>query len=201
MARSNLDGDGDGDTPYRPGGQRPLILLDVDYVVNRCPSLVALPRLDDEFDDLRETTAAGVPIAYSPEMGRRLAALDGDIHWLTTWEAGGLANAEIAPIFGWDPLPTIARADHDERAGWDGWWKSSAAQEIVASHRRPFVWLDDELDAAATHSQIAWLRRCGVPHLLISPEHGLLPRHLDEIETWIGALDVERPASAPRRSR
>ncbi|MHB1599687.1 MAG: HAD domain-containing protein [Acidimicrobiales bacterium] len=191
-------------TPSCPGGQqsqRPLILLDVDYVVNRFPPLETLPRRDDEFEDLRETRASGFPITYSPEMGRRLAALEGDIYWLTTWEAGGLANAEIAPIFGWDPLPTIARADHDEKAGWDGWWKSSAAQEIVTQHRRPFVWLDDELQAARKHGQIAWLRRCDVPHLLISPELGLLPRHLDEIETWIRSLGVDNLTSTPRRTR
>lgn len=177
-----------------------MILLDVDGVVNRFPALARLPRHRDEFADLCETKVAGFPIIYSPEMGRRLAALEADIHWLSTWEGGDMANRYIAPLFGWEPLPTIARADHDKRAGAFGWWKSSAAKEVVARHPRPFVWLDDELDAAMEHNQIAWLRRCELPHLLISPELGLLPRHLDEIEAWIASIAVEDLAAPSEES-
>ena len=68
--------------PLRVGGQqaqRPMIFLDVDHVVNRFPSLGKLPRRDEEFDDLRETRAAGFPITYSIAMGRRLAALEGAV--------------------------------------------------------------------------------------------------------------------------
>ena len=180
--------------------KRPMILLDVDGVVNRFPQLERIPRRHEEFDDLCETRAAGFPILYSPEMGRRLAALEADICWLTTWEAGDLANRRIAPLFGWEPLPTIARGDHDRRAGWNGWWKSSAAKEHMTRHQRPFVWLDDELAAARKHGQLAWLRRCELPHLLISPELGLLPRHLDRIKAWITSLGGEHPA-APAEER
>lgn len=182
----------------RAGGQqarRPMILLDVDGVVNRLPTLERIPRHKHEFADLSEAKVAGFPIVYSPEMARRLAGLEGNIYWLTTWEAGDLANRKIAPLLGWEPLPTIARADHDKRAGAFGWWKSSAAKALVAQHQRPFVWLDDELDAARKHGQIAWLRRCGLPHLLVSPELGLLPRHLDRIEAWIASLGTEHPAA------
>lgn len=182
----------------RAGGQqarRPMVFLDVDGVVNRFPTLERIPRRKHEFDDLREAKVAGFPITFSPEMGRRLAALEADIHWLTTWEGGNMANRHIAPLFGWEPLPTIARADHDKRAGAFGWWKSSAVKVLVAQHRRPFVWLDDELAAARKHGQIAWLRRCGLPHLLVSPELGLLPRHLDRIEAWIASLGDEHSAA------
>ena len=161
------------------------VLLDVGGVLNRIPPIDRTPVEANEFQDFRLTARQGFPISYSPEMGRRLAGLDADIIWLTTWEAGDLVNKEIAPLFGWGPLPVIPRADHDNRGSW--WWKSSAAEEFLLADPRPYVWLDDDLFDAERMGAIKWVESFNQPRLLISPKMGLTPSHLDQIEKWVAA--------------
>jgi hypothetical protein len=159
-------------------GPRPVVLLGVDGVLNVVGAAVPGP---DTFTDFRRTRCMGFRIMYSPEMGRRLGALDADIMWLTTWRED--ANVWIAPLFGWPEHEVLDGEDGDGA----GWWKSDAAHGYVEEHQRPFVGLDDDLGAAKRLGEVEWLAGCAVPHLCISPstEVGLRPSHLDLIERFV----------------
>ena len=159
-------------------GRRPVVFLDVDGVLNVVGAALPGP---DTFTDFRKTRCMGFRIVFSPEMGRRLAALDADIVWLTTWREH--ANKWIAPLFGW-PKRELLDGDED---GAVGWWKSGAVYGYVTEHQRPFVWLDDDLRFAERLGEVEWLAGCAVPHLSISPSTsvGLRPSHLDQIEQFV----------------
>lgn len=174
--------------------ERAVIFLDVDGVLNRFPGLGSVPRRADEFDDFRTARCNGFPITFSAKMGQRLERLDAQIVWATTWEHDDLANKEIAPLFGWPRLPVLHRGDHDERAGRFGWWKASAVQAYLEEHPRPFVWIDDDLAASVAGGDVAWLATCEQPRLLVSPELGLLPSQLDEIERFLDELGCAPPS-------
>ena len=145
--------------------KKPLVLLDVDGVIN------ALCSEDDtppDFDDWDYVECGFSPIRYSKKLLKQLIGLDLDIHWLTTW--GNAANEHLAPLFGWDPLPVIERAGHDRLAGPNGWWKSSAAHQFVNAQNRPFIWIDDDLDYSINEGDVPWLEDCTIPHLIVSPD-------------------------------
>lgn len=171
---------------------RPVLFLDVDGVLNavmdstrrRSPTAAGDERLDPSFRDWRRDRRRNFRITYSIEMGRRIGALGVDIFWLTTWLDH--ANSEIAPLFGWDPLPVLGFPEYLADTG-PGWWKSAAAAAFVAEHQRPFIWIDDDLAWSLDRGDVEWLRTCEVPNLCISPHpgRGILPRHLDQIEAWI----------------
>lgn len=158
-------------------GARPVLLLDVDGVLNRLKDLA-----DKEgFDDFDTAICNGrFTIRYSRRMGERLAALEADIVWLTTWEND--ANEWIGPLFGWPELPFIERGGHDAR---NRWWKSSAAELYLAEHPRSLIWIDDDL--AEGMGFAPWLSTYEPGRLLIAPypTRGLLPRHLEQVEAWI----------------
>jgi hypothetical protein len=162
--------------------KRPVVLLDVDGVVNAVPW--GDKKVHDGFNDFCQTICAGFRITYSPKMGERLAALDADIVWLTTWEQDDMANAWIAPLFGWDPLPILHASDEWYRPGW---WKSSILEKFIRNDPRPFVWLDDDLSSEERRGGIDWVKDVNVPYLLISPQtaNGLQPEHLDRVEEFI----------------
>jgi hypothetical protein len=106
----------------------PLLFLDVDGVV--------LP-LGADLDDLKD------------DLGRQLAALQGELVWATAWEHG--ANDMIAPRLGlprlpvveWQ-LPTVADGILDEYFNLH--WKTRQVVEWAAG--RDFAWADDEVTAA-----------------------------------------------------
>ena len=113
-----------------PGGDRPLLLLDVDGVL-----LVVRSAWDDEDQDYEPT--------LHPDAGAWLADLGRvfELCWATSWEHG--ANRDIGPSLGLPPLPVIEfDFDYGARtpklrsvAGWVG--------------DRPCAWIDDDLDRDA----------------------------------------------------
>ena len=166
---------------------KPVVFLDVDGVLNAVP----YSRLPKGFDDFERTELQHFLITYSKRMGERFAALDANLMWLSTW--GSYANDYIGPLFGWHPLGVVDQSNCDPRYSW---WKSFAARRFLASHPRPFIWLDDDLTLAQRSGEIGWVDKYELPKLLITPvtRHGLLPEHLEHIEVWIGDLKsgVER---------
>lgn len=160
----------------------PVIFLDVDGVVNACPWDRAHPK---SFDDWRSVRTGNFPILHSLQMGARLAALDAEIHWLTTWEHD--ANKYIAPLFGWEPHPVIEWVAYDKAKTWG---KSVAAEKFVAEHQRPFIWIDDDLKDALASGEVEWVKDCTVSHLLISPNPGMgiTPKQLDAMERFLAEL-------------
>ena len=106
----------------------PLLFLDVDGVV--------LP-FGAEPDDI------------GADLGRRLAALPGELVWATAWEHG--ANDEIAPRLGLPRLPvvewrepTAAQDALDEYFNLH--WKTRQVVEWAGG--RDFAWADDEVTAS-----------------------------------------------------
>jgi hypothetical protein len=160
---------------------RPVVFLDVDGVLNAVP----YDRDPEGFDDFERAQCLHFWITYSKKMGERLAALDADLMWLSTW--GSDANNYIGPLFGWYPLGVVGRSVYDRQSSW---WKSFAARRFLADYPRPFIWLDDDLTLAQQSGAIDWVDNYKLPKLLIAPvtHRGLLPEHLERIETWIADL-------------
>lgn len=163
---------------------KPLILLDVDGVLN---AVCSGKTPDNEFGDFQEARVGlfgGLIITYSPEMGRRLAALDADIHWLTTWKTW--ANEHIAPLFAWAPFPVVPDIDPMEKRGW---WKASGARAVLEADPRPFVWIDDDLYYSVQDdpSIMDWIDALKVPRLLLTPstERGILPAQMEMVEEFV----------------
>jgi hypothetical protein len=106
----------------------PLLFLDVDGVV--------LP-FGAELEEI------------NPDLGRRLAALPGELVWATAWEHG--ANELLGPHLGLPPLPvvewrvpTVAEDALDVYFGLH--WKTQQIVEWAGG--RDFAWADDEATAA-----------------------------------------------------
>ena len=118
----------------------------------------------DAFDDLTLTKCIGFKIRYSPKMGARLAALDADIVWLTTWR--GFANAKIAPLFRWQPMPVLDSKD-DDGVQLQGWWKSEAADAYLMANPRPFVWIDDDLQWSIGNGDVEWHDGTGADSFMV----------------------------------
>lgn len=122
--------------------ERPLVLLDVDGVLNPARRTTLRHRRHDIVLDGRTFR-----VLLSARQGRGLLALaeatGAELVWATTWEDH--ANTEIGPRLGLPPLPVIAvNGDPGSRAGEH--FKTRHVAEYVAG--RPFVWFDDSLGIA-----------------------------------------------------
>ncbi len=188
---------------------RPLVLLDVDGVLN------ALGPADASWPDWQRGTArAGGrawPVRWSPSVVR--AVLDwrdvADVQWLTTW--GHDANAGLHTLLGLPELPVAGTHDEpgrdpqaqgspdtdepalaavtpaapDELTG--RWWKFDVVRRVVAAApERRVVWLDDDLSAVAEVR--AWTR-AHVDCLLVAPDPrtGLVEPQLRSVERFLRA--------------
>ncbi len=130
----------------------------------------------------------------SPEHGRRLAALPGDLVWATTWMAD--ANECIAPRIGLPQLPVVVWPepsdidDQDERNGLH--WKTRALVGWAAG--RSFAWIDDEITQADRvwvsihHQGRALLHR-------VDPRQGLTDADYGTLSEWLLRIH-ETPSGA-----
>lgn len=163
---------------------RPLIMLDVDGVLNRVTSAAERRRLSyHEGWRAHRTDVGGLVFrlflnpAHGP-MLRRLAAETGaELAWGSTWEDD--ANQHVSPRLGLDELPFAPVRDFPHKA--DGivpWTKG-----------RPFVWLDDEPDATEACARVAGDQ----PHLVVPVDEreGLTERHLLIAREWLLLLGTE----------
>jgi hypothetical protein len=168
-------------------GERPILLLDVDGVLNS-------PRRD-----LPEGWARGrfngYVLSWDPTITARLRELHEtgrvEIQWLTTWTTD--ADRLLAEPMGLPRgLRTHARDDAaptgflGSLGGASGWWKLTAAQEVAAADSdRRIVWIDDDLAAQAEDTG-EWL--AANPHVLVvAPDlsTGLTHEQLDAVEAWL----------------
>jgi hypothetical protein len=145
---------------------RPLILLDVDGVLN----ILSDDDAPASWDLVRKgrATAEGssYPITWAPDVVEAIKGwLDAgaDVQWLTTW--GHDANRSLRELLGLPELPVAGTYDH-EPAGVpddDGpshaavapaapdpltgqWWKYDVVQRILREQpKRTVIWIDDEL--------------------------------------------------------
>lgn len=156
-----------------------ILFLDVDGVINPCDPWSPI-KTSGAWRDW--VTVPNAPAYVSPEMGRRLAALDAEIVWLTTWE--DRANRRIVPVLGWDECRWADRSQFEE----EPWWKLDCVLRHVNLGRGPFIWIDDQIDSYRDEWSAAFAKvEKDGPGLLISPtsEVGITISHLKLIEAFI----------------
>ena len=184
---------------------RPLVLLDVDGVLNA----VAAVR-SGAWDDWRTgvATAEGrtFPITWSPSVVRAVRSWRdvAEVQWLTTW--GHDANASLRHLLELPELPVAGTYDEPAEGAPDGagtthaavapaapdpltgrWWKFDVVRRLVrADPERRVVWIDDDL--GLQDDIRAWMRR-EASCLLVAPPaaSGLTQAHLDRIEAYLRA--------------
>ena len=170
-----------------PAGDVPILLLDVDGVLNAARA--DLPA------GWERGTFNGYVLTWDPTITARLRKLHEsgrvEIQWLTTWTTD--ADRLLAEPMGLPRgLVTHARAD-SAPIGFSGvfggrssWWKLAAAQAVAESEPdRRIIWVDDDLAMQAADTG-DWL--AANPHVLvIAPELfvGLTHEQLDAIEAWL----------------
>jgi hypothetical protein len=170
-----------------PTGDVPILLLDVDGVLNA-------PRVDLP-GGWRRGTFNGFLLSWDPTLTARLRELHEsgrvEIQWLTTWTMN--ADRLLAEPMGLPRgLKTHARADAAPTGflgplgGAAGWWKLDVARHVAeAEQARRIVWIDDDLAEQAAETG-EWLATN--PHVLVvAPDLfvGLTHEQLDEVEVWL----------------
>lgn len=185
---------------------RPLVLLDVDGVLNAVGPLTGDPA--QGWDDWQTGRACALgrawPIRWSPGLVARVLAWRerGEVSWLTTW--GHEANRGLAPLLGLPQLPVAGTADDPEGTATSAagdtlasvtpaapdeltgrWWKFDVVRRVLrAEPDRPLVWLDDDLGAVP--GVAAWTR-AHATCLLLAPDRreGLTPGDADAVEAFL----------------
>jgi hypothetical protein len=158
----------------------PLLLLDVDGVINAFPPRGAT--LDPWGGEWRRTTVRGYPITTAEKCLAELRSLHEtgavDIRWLTTWESKDWYR-ELATALDLPDWPVYAR---QHRA--PGWWKFHAVANLDAPPR-PLVWLDDDLAAWPEARRWCAARELRVLGIAPSDRTGLTPENFDEVRRFI----------------
>ena len=164
------------------GSQRPLLLLDVDGVLNPFAALGCPPGYTEH-----EFFPGEEPVRLSPAHGRWLQELSTrfQLVWATAW--GSEANRVIAPLLRLPELPVI-RFPPPPFEPLD---KLAPITEYAG--QRPLVWIDDQHTPQAHE----WAAQRGVPTLLISvdPAEGLTRPVIDQSLQW---ADDPRRNNAPQ---
>lgn len=149
---------------------KPLLLIDVDGVLNPLCSLSKIPKGFDKYRLL------GYRVFLNKRHGEWLNSLSDkyELVWATTWEQD--ANICIGPRIGLPKLPFITFQ----------WDKVSLTQKLpnVKAYvgDRRFVWLDDDLWEDAH----AWAKRINGQGLLIDidPLIGLTEKQVNILREW-----------------
>jgi hypothetical protein len=156
---------------FDTSSRKPLVLLDVDGVLNNCDS--------GECPDEMRTVVNGFHIRYSPTIVSAFNnfARDGlaEVRWLTAW--GLRARKLLSPALGIDDFLT-ARDD-----GWEP-TKGIVAKTIAdASPDRPIVWVDDELFLYAQEDMQFWKARPNT--LMVEPRSHLTFQEVEQISEFL----------------
>lgn len=159
--------------------ERPLVLLDVDGVLNPLRRSPGYQRY--------RATPNGITfrLLLNPRHGPLLTGLaastGAELVWASYWTDS--ANEWIGPRVGLPPLPAIPIPPRDPSYGY-GAWKARHVAEWIGE--RPFVWLEDEPDVP---DALAGGPRLG-PHLVVpvDPEEGLTDGHVEHARDWLEQL-------------
>jgi hypothetical protein len=117
---------------------KPLVLLDVDGVVNDLGSFYRDARSWGVEVVRSHGYAVYIP-SYMPALMQRMVEM-AEVHWCTTWRAR--ANDEIAAHLGIGPLPVVDDGTHVRAT----YWKAAAAYELAAdvlAQGRRVIWIED----------------------------------------------------------
>jgi hypothetical protein len=130
-----------------PSGLPPLVLLDIDGVVNDGAMLRAIrtapdPEARAERLGIKLITSHGHRVAIPRYMPGLIQALvdECEVWWCTTWRQR--ANDEIATHLGIEPLPVIDDGTQSTGVA----WKAAAAKSLIEAARtdgRAVVWIED----------------------------------------------------------
>lgn len=149
-------------------GEKPLLLIDVDGVLNPRIGLVA--PVPEPFVEYRDPV---IRLALAPLHGAWLLELGElfELTWATSWEAD--ANRVIGPRIGLPPLPHIELRDVDQ----PGTWKLGAVRRFVGD--RAAAWIDDDLGLDVEE----WAMQRQAPTFLVrtDPRIGFLREHVDAL--------------------
>jgi hypothetical protein len=150
-------------------GYRPLLLLDVDGVLNpyAAPTRPA---------GALEVPLFGETVWLVPQHGIWLRELLAEVQiiWATGWEDD--ANRIIAPLLGLPAFPVI----HFPRNPAGRFVKLATVQDVVGN--APIAWLDDELTPAAF--QWAAERRAPTRLIPVDPAHGVQVEHIAQVRAF-----------------
>jgi hypothetical protein len=163
---------------------RPLVLLDVDGVLNLGLFMSSrrrsrLKRSEGWYSnrvggDPHDLYAHRIVLnrRWGP-MLRSLEAEGAELAWATAWQEG--ANRHISPLLRLGELP-VAPARH----------KRKAYTVVPWTQGRPWAWLEDIGDELETASALSRRR----PHLpvLVDPEEGLTGEHVERVREWLVSL-------------
>ncbi|WP_345567412.1 HAD domain-containing protein [Nonomuraea rosea] len=160
--------------------QRPLLFLDVDGPLI---PFGAPPPHGYPIHGPAATGANPLLARIDPAHGRRLAALQCDLVWATTWMDD--ANDCVAPRLGLPRLPVVRwpePSDVDALDAWNG--LHGKTRTLVGwAAGRPFAWVDDEL----TDADRAWVAAHHRGHALlqrVDPGQGLGDADYAALEEW-----------------
>jgi hypothetical protein len=147
--------------------------VDVDGVLNAFRAVHSTPYL-------RTAEANGYPITFNPRWGADLLALaartKAELVWCTTWQ--DLANEHIAPLVGLPQLPYIPLTMPKMSASVGMTKAFSIARWHEAHGALPFIWFEDEMDAAL-HASV-YLPDVDHEVVWVSPQTGLTPAHFEQ---------------------
>ena len=177
---NNLEAGSAQHTPIKP-----IILLDVDHVIN----MVGCNSCLDSWSDKKSTIVNGFTIQYSPTVVERINKWNtiAEVRWLTTWN--NRAQTMLAPELKLDHF-ALAR-DPDVYMG-----KLQAAEK-TAEEVGPdglIIWIDDELSDWVKRDERTMHR---IYHhrkntVLVSPGDGLRPEHLDYVDKILESPNKSR---------
>lgn len=164
---------------------KPIILLDVDGVLNPAPFKASWSP-DWKFEPTARSCqeSGGWPLNLSKEMGRAILDLNCEIRWLTTWiKNGDFANPNIGARLDW---PRLSICPVQRKMSENIFWKPLAVKEFLENPGPKVVWIDDEAD---TLRDIFTLDELD-PHrrlLVINPEpfEGLTKEQLNTIQVFL----------------
>ena len=185
----------------------PLVLLDVDGVLNAVRAWGRSTAWDDWRTGSATADGRSFPITWSPTVVEAVRSWQdlAEVQWLTTW--GHDANASLRrllelpelPVAGtYDDVDGAAAGDPDAAAAANAsvapaapdrltgrWWKFDVVRRVVrAGPERRIVWLDDDL--AGQDDVRAWMRD-STTSLLVAPDprSGLTAAQLSAVEAFL----------------
>jgi hypothetical protein len=177
-----------------PDDGRPLLLMDVDGVLNAA-NRSQNAKVYSIFKAGGSEPGKGFLIHFQHALNGWLAELADHFHlvWCTTWD--DVANTALAPHLGLPTLPVIPTIEAEQPHHLEAMthlprmihWKTSVVVAYVG--KRPYAWIDDDFSpvdqgwAAARTRDIA-----PTYHLAIRSSAGLQRHHVDKLIAWAISL-------------
>jgi hypothetical protein len=187
-ARVGSDRGASPPAPTEPGGDRPLLMVDIDGVISLFGFAGHTPRTGHAWPvGGSYATIDGIPHFLSRAAATHLLALaeDFDLVWCSGWEEK--AEEYLPHLLGLPAGLPFLRFERSRGAGTSisGHWKLDAIDDAYAGPR-PLAWIDDAFDASCH----AWAEQRSAPTLLVQtdPARGLTSREASLLGAWARAL-------------